>query len=128
MTIQQMQTYQKESKSMTKEIELSPGVMATIGTLSAADSFIADDYVGDSQSESKARKIYALCSLKRFGSTEVHPLQDEIQFQRVLDKFTGPKGLTMLRKLTVEFFAFMTAVGNEAEQKPEKAASSEEAA
>ena len=101
-----------EREEPTKEIDLGHGVKVTIGVLSAADSFICDDIIGASASDNKSRKVYALCSIRRYNGVQMHPLEDENQYDRVLRKFDGPRGLVQLNKLTAEFLKFMAELAD----------------
>lgn len=119
---------------MTKDVELGPFKMVgpkgkqvkefiepkftvTLGVLSGMDSFTVDDIVGPSMSDVKARKIYAVCAIKKINGTMYHPLEDTVQFEKTMAQFEGPQGLQRLNRLVTEFLIFVGEAANASDPK-----------
>ncbi len=67
---------------------LEPRLTVKLQVLTAEESMLADDYVGESISQARAFKTYALCSIREINGKPVHPLANQIEFNEVREHFS----------------------------------------
>ena len=66
-----------------KEVDLGSGKTVVISPLNALESIQADDILGENATETKANKVYAICSIRKLNNAEVFPFRNKLEFQKV---------------------------------------------
>lgn len=66
---------------------LEPRLTVELRVLNAEESMIADDFVGESSSQTRSFKTYAFCSIRKINGKPVNPLANAIEFKSVVEHF-----------------------------------------
>lgn len=72
--------------------DLGGGMTAEIRPLNYAESLIADEYMGNSYTNVRATKVYALCSVRKLNGKQVLPLANETEFKALGQQLSLSQG------------------------------------